>query len=68
VSKEGTYYAAAPESPARQFIHFLDFSTGKSRPVVVTHREIGLGMSLSPDGRYLIFPQRNQWVQVKVLF
>jgi Tol biopolymer transport system component len=59
-SKDGIYYAAPPESSTRQFIHFLEFSTGRSRPVVVAEREIGVGMSLSPDGRYLIFPLRDQ--------
>jgi hypothetical protein len=58
--KDGIYYAAPRESPTRQLIYFLDFSTGQRRPVVVAEREIGLGMSLSPDGRYLIFPQRDQ--------
>jgi Tol biopolymer transport system component/DNA-binding winged helix-turn-helix (wHTH) protein len=60
VSEDGLYYATPPESSTRHLIQFLDFSTGQSRPVVVTDREIGLGMSLSRDGRFLIFPQRDQ--------
>jgi Tol biopolymer transport system component/DNA-binding winged helix-turn-helix (wHTH) protein len=60
VGNEGIYYVTPPESPTRQLIHFLEFSTNQSRPVVVADREIGLGMSLSKDGRFLIFPQRDQ--------
>jgi dipeptidyl aminopeptidase/acylaminoacyl peptidase len=54
-SRQGIYFAAPPESSSPQLIHFLDFSTNRTRPVVVTEGEIGLGMSLSLDGRYLIF-------------
>jgi Tol biopolymer transport system component/DNA-binding winged helix-turn-helix (wHTH) protein len=60
VSKEGIYYAVPRESSGRQLIEFRSFSTGKSRSVVVTQREIGFSMSLSEDGRYLIFPQRDR--------
>jgi eukaryotic-like serine/threonine-protein kinase len=60
VNKEGIYYVAPPESASRQLIHFLNFSTGQNRPVVVADREIGLGLSLSHDGRFLIFPQRDR--------
>ena len=56
----GIYYASAPETPTRQLIRFLSFSTGQSRPVVVANQGInGLGMSLSPDERYLLFTQRD---------
>jgi len=61
VSNDGIYYPAPPESPNRQLIMFHDFATGRARPVVVADHEIGFsGMSLSPDGRYLIFAQRDQ--------
>jgi len=42
VSEEGIYYVTAPDSSRRQFIQFLNFTTGRSRPVVVTDHEIGL--------------------------
>ena len=45
---------------SQHLIRFLSFSTGQSRPVVVTDRPIGLGLSLSPDQRFLIFAQRDQ--------
>src|SRR5262249_49587100 len=59
VSKNGIYYKTPSESPKRQLIQFLSFSTGQTRPVVVAEREIGIGLSLSPDERYLIFAQRD---------
>jgi hypothetical protein len=60
VKQDGIYYAAPPESPNRQFIHFLNFETGKIQPAVMTDREISLGLSLSPDNRFLILSQRDQ--------
>src|SRR5262249_42620046 len=61
VSNEGIYYPAPPESPHRHLSMFHDFAPGRARPVVVADHEIGFsGMSLSPDGRYLIFAQRDQ--------
>jgi Tol biopolymer transport system component len=60
VTAEGIYYAAAPESPNQHLIQFLSFSTGKTRPVVVTDRQIGRGLSVSPDQRFLAFAQRDQ--------
>jgi Tol biopolymer transport system component/DNA-binding winged helix-turn-helix (wHTH) protein len=59
VTDEGIYYKADSESPPAQRIQFLSFSTGEIRTVVVTEQEVGLGLSLSPDGKYLIFAQRN---------
>ena len=60
VSQDGIYYKVSTDSPLRQLVQFLSFSTGKTRPVVMTERDIGLGMSLSPDGRHLIFAQRDR--------
>jgi Tol biopolymer transport system component/DNA-binding winged helix-turn-helix (wHTH) protein len=60
VTAEGIYYTAALASSDQHLIQFLDFSTGQTRPVVETNRQIGMGLSLSPDGRFLIFPQRDQ--------
>jgi len=59
VGTAGIYYKIPAESPPGQLIQFLSFSTGQSRPVVVTEHEIGLGLSLSPDERYLIFALRE---------
>jgi hypothetical protein len=39
----------------------LDFSTGQSRPVAVTDRPVGvLGLSVSPDQRFVVFAQDDQ--------
>jgi hypothetical protein len=60
VTKDGLYYGAPPHSGDQRYIRFLSFSTGKSRPVAVTNRPFYFGMSVSSDGRYLLFDQYDQ--------
>lgn len=42
-----------------QGIEFLNFATGKTQPFFQPERQITVGMSLSPDGRHVLFPQRE---------
>ena len=42
-----------------QGIEFLSFETGKTQPFFQPERQITVGLSLSPDGRHLLFPQRE---------
>jgi eukaryotic-like serine/threonine-protein kinase len=60
VTTEGIFYSAPPVSRSQHLIRFFSFSTGRSRPVAVTDRLIDLGLSLSPDQRFLLFAQRDQ--------
>jgi Tol biopolymer transport system component/DNA-binding winged helix-turn-helix (wHTH) protein len=60
ITHNGIFYSAASVSRSQHLIRFLSFSTGRSQPVVVTDRPIGLGLSVSPDERFLVFAQRDQ--------
>jgi Tol biopolymer transport system component/DNA-binding winged helix-turn-helix (wHTH) protein len=58
VTAQGLYYTAAPDSSNKYSIQFISFSTGQSRPVVVSERPfIYLALSVSPDGRWLLYSQ-----------
>ena len=60
VTADGLYYTPAPESPNQYSIAFLSFSTGKSRPVVISDRPIGsLALSISPDQRSILYSQSD---------
>jgi Tol biopolymer transport system component/DNA-binding winged helix-turn-helix (wHTH) protein len=59
VAAEGIFYVPAADSRSQGLIQFLSFSTGRSRPVVVSDRLTG-GLSLSPDRRFLVFVQQAQ--------
>jgi Tol biopolymer transport system component len=60
ITPDGVFYSAAPVSRSQHLIRFLSFSTRRSWPVAVTDHPIGLGLSLSPDQRFLVFAQRDQ--------
>jgi Tol biopolymer transport system component len=58
LTAQGLYYTAAPDSSNKYSIQFVSFSTGQSRPVVVSERPfIYLALSVSPDGRWLLYSQ-----------
>ena len=55
------YHTAGPDSHRRYLIEFLRFSTGQSRPIVASERPVGaLGVSVSPDERFVLFTQLDQ--------
>jgi len=58
LTAQGLYYTAAPDSSNKYSIQFVSFSTGQSRPVVVSDRPfVNLALSVSPDGRWLLYGQ-----------
>ncbi|MBK5291447.1 MAG: PD40 domain-containing protein [Acidobacteriia bacterium] len=57
VTAEGIYYTAAPDARNRNFVRFHSFATGQSQPVVAAEGRFGLGLSVSPDGRFVLFTQ-----------
>jgi hypothetical protein len=60
VTANGIYYGAPPHSGDLRFIRYRSFSTGEDRPIAVAKHPFHLGMSVSPDSRYIIFDQYDQ--------
>jgi Tol biopolymer transport system component len=60
VMPAGIYYGAPPNSGEKRFIQFFNFATGERRPVVVAKRPFHVGMSVSPDSRYILFDQYDE--------
>jgi len=60
VTAEGLYYPAPPDSDGLRSILFLDFATGRTRRVAVAKHAFILGISVSPDARYLLFDQVDE--------
>jgi Tol biopolymer transport system component len=61
VTDEGIYYSPALASLKRHSIQFFSFSTGQTHDVVVSDRPIGrVGLSVSPDQRFVLFSQQDQ--------
>ena len=60
VTSKGIYYGAPPHNGEDRYIRFFDFSTSEDKPVVVVNRPFHIGMSVSPDSRYILFDQYDE--------
>ena len=54
------YYAERPHSGEQRIIRFLSFATGESRPIALANHAFYLGMSVSPDSKYILFDQLDE--------
>jgi eukaryotic-like serine/threonine-protein kinase len=57
LTPEGIYFMtrAASAAPANSAIHYLDGRTGAIREVLLVEKPADLGLTISPDGQYLLF-------------
>ena len=60
-NRRWTVLSVSPALRKQRFIRFYSFSTGQSRPVAVTNRPFQLGMTASPDDRYVAFDQSDDF-------
>jgi len=58
--KEGIYFIARPGTDGKYSIQFLSFATGKVKTVAPISGSPSEGLSVSPDGRFLLFSQANE--------
>jgi Tol biopolymer transport system component/DNA-binding winged helix-turn-helix (wHTH) protein len=56
-ASDGIYYV--PQS-APQALFFYNFATGHTREIFKADRDLGGGISVSPDGRYLLYSQLDE--------
>jgi Tol biopolymer transport system component/predicted Ser/Thr protein kinase len=55
VVREGIYFISAAGQAAEAVVQFLEFSSGKVRLVAPAGKETGIGLSVSPDQKHLLF-------------
>ena len=60
VSAEGVYFVPAPADDAGASIHFLEFASGDSHKVAELPVRTRQGMSVTRDGKNLIWSQQDQ--------
>ena len=60
LTSEGLYYGAPPHSDESRFVMFASFSDGITRPVALVRYPFYVGMSVSPDNRYIVFDLADQ--------
>jgi Tol biopolymer transport system component len=57
VVKDGIYFIPEPGTDGKSSIQFLSFATGKVKMVAPISRPSSEGLSVSPDGRSILFSQ-----------
>ncbi|MEP6537419.1 MAG: winged helix-turn-helix domain-containing protein [Bryobacteraceae bacterium] len=60
ITRQGVYYETPEQSGEESFVQFLSFATASSRPVAVVHHPYYLGVSVSPDAKYVLFDQVDE--------
>ncbi len=60
VTSEGVYFVPVQADDAGESIHFLDFASGDTHNVVELPRQIWWGLSVTRDGKNLIWLQEDQ--------
>jgi Tol biopolymer transport system component len=60
VVEQGVYFMAKSESAAGSSIQFFNFANQKIRPIATIDRPVWLGLSVSPDGRWVLYSQVDQ--------
>ena len=57
---EGIYFIPGPDSAGRFSIQFFNFATKKIRSFATIERPVGSLLSVSPDGRWILYSQIDQ--------
>jgi hypothetical protein len=60
VTDEGIYFVQARSTLDRVTIAFMDLRSQKARPVLRTNGRLFTGLTLSPDGRSLLWTQVDE--------
>jgi hypothetical protein len=59
VAADGLYFAGPPGTGGGSLIQFLSFASGKTTTLAKTQRPVEWGMSVSADGRHLLYTQSD---------
>jgi hypothetical protein len=57
VTPQGVYFVRLGDPPGRDSLEYLDLATGKVKLLLRTSRPADLGLTISPDGRWLLYAQ-----------
>lgn len=62
-----TSFALAGAAKPKETIEYLDFESGKTTPVVYLDKPVNWGVTVSPDGRYILYVQTDLFQSSLVL-
>jgi hypothetical protein len=61
VLDQGIYFVNTRSTP-RQAIEFFSFATGQVTRIVALEKSSGVGLTISPDGRWMLYTQTDQQI------
>ena len=61
IVKEGIYFIPMPGAAGRSSIQFFNFATKRIRSISTIESAIGTNLSVSPDGRWILYSQTDQF-------
>jgi len=60
VAEKGIYFFAKPDQKGRSDLRFYELMTGRISKVLTVEREVAESMTVSPDGRTILYTQVDQ--------
>ena len=60
VGSKGIYFIPGAGTQSENIVELLDPNTGKRRTVAAIHKEVMYGFTVSPDERWILYPQVDQ--------
>jgi hypothetical protein len=60
IVNEGIYFIPRPDSAGRTSLQFFNFATKKIRSITTFEGPAGYYLSISPDGRWILYSQIDQ--------
>jgi Tol biopolymer transport system component len=57
---DGIYFIPTQSASKGSSIQFFSFATGKIKPIATIERSAGSGLTVSPDGRWILYTQVDQ--------
>jgi hypothetical protein len=60
VQDQGIYFLPGPDANGLFPIQFMSFATGKTNTVAIPQKPLCCGIDVSPDGRFLLYVQRER--------
>jgi hypothetical protein len=60
IVNEGIYFIPRADSAGRSSIQFFNFATKRMRSIITIEKPVSRGLSVSPDGRWILYTLLDQ--------
>jgi Tol biopolymer transport system component len=60
ISNEGIYFVTRPNATGTSSLQFFSFAAGKIKEIAEIMKRVSTGLTVSPDGRWILYSQMDQ--------